>query len=209
MAERLPYFDSQAVLVALLAGWVTGAVWYLLADGAYKAATKGIGGETRAPRTQIRAAIAQVVMTIMLAMVIERFGQTSLQAGVSTAIMMWFGFVMTTMIVNHSHLGAPISLTIVDGIHWLLVLIVMGAIIGTLSTSEPQTAPSAETAPTSSAPMTSEPDATAEPAPDGALEDTSDDTSDASSTAEDGSTAPSGESSGEGAPDTNTSSEGN
>lgn len=131
--ERLPAFDSQAVLVALIAGWVTGWLWYLVADGAYRSATKGIDGETRAPRTQIRAAIAQVVMTVMLAVMIEKFGAGTLKEGISIAIMMWFGFVMTTMMVNHSHLGAPLQLTIIDGIHWFLVLVVMGAIIGTLT----------------------------------------------------------------------------
>lgn len=152
---RLPEFDSQAVLFALIAGWVTGWLWYFVVDRAWKAATKGIDGASLAPRTQIRAAIAQVIMTVMLAMVINKFGGGSIKAGVTIAVMMWFGFVMTTMMVNHSHLGAPLSLTIIDGIHWFLVLVVMGAIIGALGT-EPEkapmpTEPAAMTAPASPA----------------------------------------------------------
>lgn len=138
--ERLPHFDSQAVLFALIAGWVTGWLWYLVADGAYRAATKSMPGETRAPRTQIRAAIAQVVMTVMLAMIIDKFGAGTIEEGIYIAIMMWLGFVMTTMMVNHSHVGAPLSLTIIDGIHWLLVLVVMGAIIGALTNGIPEQA---------------------------------------------------------------------
>lgn len=141
IVSRLPYFDSQAVLIALIAGWITGAIWYMVSDSAYQAATKAFDGERRAPRTQIRAGIAQAIMTIMLAMIIHKLGAGTLQSGVYIAIMMWFGFVMTTMIVNHSHLGAPLTLTLVDGIHWLLVLTVMGGIIGTMTpTKEEQAA---------------------------------------------------------------------
>jgi hypothetical protein len=40
------------------------------------------------------------------------------------------GFVITTMAVNHAFQGARGSLTLLDGGHWLGVLLVQGAILG-------------------------------------------------------------------------------
>lgn len=148
ITAMIPAFNAMAVLLALVAGWITGWLWYLLADRAWKAATKNMESESPVPRAQIRAAIAQVIMTIMLAIVIDKFGGTTLLNGLSIAFMMWFGFVMTTIMVNHSHLGAKLSLTFIDGIHWLLVLSVMGAIIGALGAD---TMTSADTVPSPSA----------------------------------------------------------
>ena len=67
---------------------------------------------------------------IMLAMVIKRLGESTTLGGLQTALMLWFGFVMTSMTVNHAFQGAKRSLTLIDGGHWLGVLLIQGAILG-------------------------------------------------------------------------------
>jgi hypothetical protein len=47
---------------------------------------------------------------------------------------MWLGFVATTLAVNNAFRGATGSLTLIDGGHWLGVLLLQGAVIGWLGT---------------------------------------------------------------------------
>ena len=42
----------------------------------------------------------------------------------------WTGFVITTMGVNHTFGGQKPMLTLIDGLYWLAVLVLMGAVIG-------------------------------------------------------------------------------
>ena len=137
LMERLPEFDSQAVLYAYIAGLITGWLWYAVAGSVWKASVTGAAAGLNSPRRYIFSAIAQIAMTIMLAMVIQRLGVTGTLAGLQTAVMLWFGFVMTTILVNYANLGQRLILTLVDGAHWLLVLAVMGAVIGALATPQP------------------------------------------------------------------------
>lgn len=43
---------------------------------------------------------------------------------------LWFGFVITTLVVNNTFGMRSAKLIAIDGGHWLAVLLLMGAIIG-------------------------------------------------------------------------------
>jgi hypothetical protein len=47
-----------------------------------------------------------------------------------TGAFVWTGFVITTMGVNHTFGGQKPMLTLIDGLYWLAVLVLMGAVIG-------------------------------------------------------------------------------
>lgn len=141
--ERLPEFDSNAVLYAFIAGLITGWVWYAIAGQVWKSAVASAGG-INSPRRYIFSAIAQIIMTIMLAITIRRLGETTIGGAIETGFAVWFGFVMTTILVNYANLGARLTLTVIDGVHWLLVFLVMSAVIGAVSESPaPAAAPAA------------------------------------------------------------------
>lgn len=141
--DRLPAFDSNAVLYAFIAGLITGWVWYAIAGQVWKSAVASAGG-INSPRRYIFSAIAQIIMTIMLAITIKRLGETTIAGAVETGFAVWLGFVMTTILVNYANLGARLTLTVIDGVHWLLVFLVMSAVIGAVSENA---TPSAVTAP--------------------------------------------------------------
>ena len=48
----------------------------------------------------------------------------------SAGAVMWLGFVMPPMILNHRYQNMPWQLTIIDGGHLLAVLLVQGLVIG-------------------------------------------------------------------------------
>ncbi len=127
-----------AILVAAIAGFVFGAVWYgalgkhwMAALGKTEADIKGPSGKV-SPLPFILAAIAQLIMAWVLAGIIGHLGpgQVTLRNGVISALFVWLGFVATTLVVNHGFSGAKRSLTLIDGGHWLGVLVIMGAVIG-------------------------------------------------------------------------------
>ncbi|MEZ5925458.1 MAG: DUF1761 domain-containing protein [Hyphomicrobiaceae bacterium] len=144
--DGLPDFDSDAVLYAFIAGLITGWVWYAIAGQVWKASVASATG-INSPRRYIFSAIAQIIMTIMLAITIRRLGETTIGGAIETAFVIWLGFVMTTILVNYSNLGAKLALTIIDGVHWLLVLLVMATVIGAVSDfPAPVTVPAAPAA---------------------------------------------------------------
>jgi hypothetical protein len=62
--------------------------------------------------------------------VVGHLGDVTVGRSLLSALFLWIGFVLTTMLVNHRFQGARWSLTAIDGGHWLGVLLVMGLVIG-------------------------------------------------------------------------------
>lgn len=73
-------------------------------------------------------------MATMVAAVVGHLGpgEVTLANGVVSAFFLWVGFVATTLVVNHRYQGFGWDLSLIDGVHWLLVLLAMGAIIGAM-----------------------------------------------------------------------------
>ena len=45
-------------------------------------------------------------------------------------MLIWFGFVLTTLSVNYAFSGRRPMLTVIDAGYWLGVLVIIGAIVG-------------------------------------------------------------------------------
>ena len=119
-----------AVLVAAVAGFAFGALWYTAFGKRWMAAL----GMTEPPRPTpapfVIALLCQLFMAWMLAGVIGHLGEITPLRSLLTAAFVWAGFVLTTMMVNHRFQARRWSLTLIDGTHWLGVLLVMGLVIG-------------------------------------------------------------------------------
>ena len=50
--------------------------------------------------------------------------------GIVSGLFLWLGFVITTLAVNNAYAQRKLALTVIDGLHWLGVLVVQGAVIG-------------------------------------------------------------------------------
>ena len=88
--------------------------------------------------TQLLAAtfLGELVMAWMFAGVLLHLSHAgvriTLRQGVMSAVFLWLGFILMPMIVNHLYQGAKRMLTVIDGAHWLGVMILQGAILGAL-----------------------------------------------------------------------------
>jgi hypothetical protein len=56
----------------------------------------------------------------------------TLRGGVISGAFCWLGFVITTLVTNYTFAMRDWRLLLIDGGHWLVVLLLMGAIIGAM-----------------------------------------------------------------------------
>jgi hypothetical protein len=126
-----------AILIATIAGFAFGAAYYMSLSKPWLAAIgktkEQITAEGKgSPLPFIISIVALAVMAVVLAGMIGHLGagRVTLRNGVITALFMWVGFVITTMAVNNAFGQRKASLTVIDGIHWLGVLVIQGAIVG-------------------------------------------------------------------------------
>ncbi len=54
----------------------------------------------------------------------------SLRAGIISGAFCWFGFVLTTVVINNAYCGRKAMLAVIDSAHWLGVLVIIGAVLG-------------------------------------------------------------------------------
>jgi hypothetical protein len=125
-----------AVIIAALAGFGLGAIWYMVlakpwmhAVGKTEAECKQQQGSAKVVPFAI-SIVALVIMAWMLAGLMGHLGDITIRGGVISGLFVWLGFVITTMGVNHAFSGAKPMLTLIDGGYWLAVLLIQGAVIG-------------------------------------------------------------------------------
>jgi hypothetical protein len=126
-----------AVLVAAVAAWVLGAVWYttlsqpwLAAQGKTKADITPPASKAAAIGPFVLVFVAELIMAWMLAGILGHLGTLNVKDGVISGAACWFGFVLTTTATNYVFQKRQVMLTVIDTGYWLLVLVIMGAIIG-------------------------------------------------------------------------------
>jgi hypothetical protein len=78
------------------------------------------------------AFVAELVMAWTLAGILFHVGPITVRSGIIAGALCWFGFVLTTMLVNNSFERRDRRLILIDAGHWLLVFLLMGAVLGAL-----------------------------------------------------------------------------
>jgi hypothetical protein len=126
-----------AVLLSAVAGFALGGVYYralakpwMAAHGFTSEMIRAHHGKGAAPWPFVISFAAELVMAFVLAGAIWHAQAYSVRGGLISGAIIWAGFVLTTLAVNNTFgLRSP-KLIAIDGGHWLLVLLAMGAIIG-------------------------------------------------------------------------------
>lgn len=124
-----------AIILAAAAGFVWGAAYYTTLSKQWLAAV-GITKEQmqigRSPAPFIISFVALVVMAWVLAGTLGHLGpgQVTVKNGIISGLFMWAGFIATTVFVNNAYPGRKYSLSAIDSIHWLGVVVIQGAVIG-------------------------------------------------------------------------------
>lgn len=128
-----------AVPLAAFASFMFGGIWYgalskpwLAAVGLTAEKIKESQKGQTIPWPFVVAVVGQLIMAYVLAGLIGHLGQgqVTIKNGIISAAFVWFGFVVTALTTNYAFQGRSLSLTLIDGAHWLGVLLIQGAIIG-------------------------------------------------------------------------------
>lgn len=122
-----------AVLVAAVAAYVWGAAYYMTLSKQWLAAV-GITQPNRSAAPFIISFVALLVMAFVLAGSIGHLGpgNVTVKNGIISGVIIWAGFVLTTVFVNNAYPGRKYMLSIIDSMHWLGVLMIQGAVIGAM-----------------------------------------------------------------------------
>jgi hypothetical protein len=128
------------VIIAAAAAWIFGAVYYGIFGKAWIAAqgktmeqlkAEGAGRSTIAKATPfVLSFVAEIVMAIAMSGILFHIGIYGLGAGLFSGVMLWLGFVLTTIAVNNAYTFRSLRLTAIDAGHWLGVLLIIGGLIG-------------------------------------------------------------------------------
>src|SRR5215207_5969716 len=112
------------ILLAAIAAFVFGAIWYSTLSRQWMAARNMTAADMDKERANVGLApvpyiitfVAELVMAWMLAGVLLHLARggmaMSVKAGMISGFFLWFGFVMTTLVTNHAFQGAKRSLTL-------------------------------------------------------------------------------------------------
>ncbi len=128
------------LLVAAAAAWIFGAIYYGLLGRTWLAAqgktpeilnTENAGKSVAAKAAPfVISYIAEVVIAWVLCGMLMHMGMFSVRAGAISGAFVWFGFVLTTIIVNNAYTFRSLKLTAIDAGHWLGAFVIIGAIVG-------------------------------------------------------------------------------
>lgn len=128
-----------ALPLAAVLSFAFGGVWYgslsrqwMAAAGLTEERIKREGNPS--PLPFVITFLAQLVMAWLLAGLILHMARAGIQAslrnGMLTAAFVWLGFTLMPLVVNHQFQMQRPALTVIDGAHWLGVLLIQGAVLG-------------------------------------------------------------------------------
>jgi succinate dehydrogenase/fumarate reductase cytochrome b subunit len=125
-----------AIILAALAAFGWGAIYYMTLSKQWLAAV-GISREQMQSRSAapfVISFIALIVMSWVLAGTVGHLGpgQVTIKNGIISGLFLWLGFIATTVFVNNAYPGRKYSLSVIDSIHWLGVVVIEGAVIGAM-----------------------------------------------------------------------------
>ena len=129
-----------SIVAAAVAAWLFGGIYYsatskfwLAAQGktmeqcqAEQAAKSGVAKV--APF--IVVFIAEIIIAWALYGLLVHMNAFTLRGGVISAVLCWFGFVVTTLTSNYAFHGRRTMLSVIDSVAWLGAFVIIGAIVG-------------------------------------------------------------------------------
>ena len=124
------------ILIAALAAWIFGAVWYGVLSKPYLRA-RGLDPEAckgqKMPLAPMAVSfISEVVIAFVLSGVLP-LGELSWMEGAGGGLLIGVGFMATSTLVNNMFQQKKLILSVIDGAHWVIVAGIEGAVLAALS----------------------------------------------------------------------------
>lgn len=126
-----------AILAAAVAGWIFGAVWY----GALgKVWQRALGKDPEACKGQkmpllpmVISFLVAVVMAAVLYQLLSNLGVLGVAPSALAGLTIGAGFLFTSSLVNNLFQQRPFILTIIDGGHWALAVVIEAVVLSLIA----------------------------------------------------------------------------
>ena len=129
-----------SIVLAAVAAWLFGGAYYTSLSGPWLAAQGKTMEQCKiemAGQSKLKtylpfvlAFVGSLIMAWALYGILVHLKTFSVRAGMISGAIIWFGFVLTTITVNNAFSGRKPMLTVIDSVHWLGGLLIIGAIVG-------------------------------------------------------------------------------
>lgn len=126
-----------AILGAGLAGWIFGAVWYTALGKPWQRAL-GLNPDDCKDKKMpmapmVTAFLVAVVMSAVLYQLLTNLGVMGLMDSMVAGLTLGVGLMLTSTLVNNMFQQRSFTLTLIDGGHWALALVIEAAVISLLA----------------------------------------------------------------------------
>lgn len=126
--------EYLCILGAAVAAWLFGALWYTVLGKQYQTAL-GLNPDDckdkKMPLTPLLVCfVAELVMALALCYVLARMSVVGWSWGAMAGAIIAIGVVVPTVVVNNIFPGRKPALSLIDGAHWIGVIVIESTILG-------------------------------------------------------------------------------
>jgi hypothetical protein len=131
-----------SIVVAAIAAWLFGGVYYTALGKVWMAAQGKTMEQCKAEMASKSGAakvapfilvfIAEIIIAWALYGILVHMNAFTLRGGIISALLVWFGFVVTTVTSNYAFHGRGAMLIVLDVVAWLGAFLIIGAIVGSM-----------------------------------------------------------------------------
>lgn len=128
-----------AILLAAVAGFMVGGVWYGAIFGQTWPRLHGYQGERLAAMAKTQGLafglmfLGDIIMAIGLAILVGTLGIKSALSGAQLGALLWAGIGLAETVMQNAAHRKPLPAFAIDAVHQLLYLVVAGAILGAMA----------------------------------------------------------------------------
>jgi uncharacterized protein (DUF983 family) len=129
-----------SIVIAAAAAWIFGGIYYTALSKPWMAAQgktmEQCQAEMAAKSGAAEAApfilvfVGEIIIAWALYGILVHLNAFTLRGSVISAVLIWFGFVLTTITGNYAFHGKKPMLIAIDSVAWLGAFVIIGAIVG-------------------------------------------------------------------------------
>jgi hypothetical protein len=134
------HVNRLSILVAAVAAWIFGGIYYTALSKPWMAAQGKTLEQCKAEQDAkcilakgapfVVVFISEIIIGWALYGILLHMNMFSVRAGIISAALCWFGFVLTTIATNNAFSNRRPMLTLIDSVGWLGAFLIIGAIVG-------------------------------------------------------------------------------
>ena len=126
-----------AILGAALAGWIFGAIWYGALGEAWQRARgldpESCKGQKMPLAPMVVSFLAAIVMSAVLYQLLSNLGVLGIGPAALAGLTIGVGLLLTSTLVNNMFQQKSFTLTVIDGGHWVLAVVVEAVVLSLLA----------------------------------------------------------------------------